>query len=218
MLSAATGGEVPPEPKAEPEAAKADEPAAPEAPAEPPPPPVYEPFVLPEGVNLEVEKLTGFTGLLGEYEQRIAADPKTAHVAFQELGQKLVDLYIAESRSAAEQLAVLQRENWDRTVDDWRSRFRQDPEIGGNRQDTSLKRMGGLMVMYGQHAGADRLQAVRDAFTLTGAGDHLEVLRFVNWMASRLVETPRIVTPTLPSTPVRNGSRAERLYKNTGVA
>lgn len=207
--------------------AKAEDPAKPEVkaedpkpveakvePAKPLPAPTYEKFTLPEGVTVTEEKIGSFTGILGEYENKIAADPTQAHSVVQDLGQKLVDFYVGEMKEGAERNARLQRETWDRTIEGWRGEFRDDPDIGGNRSDTSLSRMGALLEMYGQKAGTERLSKLRDVFTATGAGDNPEVLRFVHWAASRLVETPRPVAAITPRAPVIT-SRAQRLYRNT---
>lgn len=214
ILSEATA-----EPLAEPEKPVEPEAKAEETkPAEPLPPPTYEAFKLPEGVTLAEDKLGEFTGVLGEFEQKVAADPAQAHAAAQEFGQKLLDLYVSESRAAADRYTQLQQETWQRTIEQWKADFRADPELGRNRRETTLKQMGGLMDLYGQTVGPDKLQAVRDVFTMTGAGDHPEVLRFVNWAASRLTETARPVVPMMPRAPVPGASRAARLYKNTNGA
>jgi hypothetical protein len=44
-------------------------------PVEPAVAPTYEPFKLPEGVKLDEKPLNEFTGLLGDIESKIAADP-----------------------------------------------------------------------------------------------------------------------------------------------
>ncbi len=166
-------------------------------------------------MTLADEKLTAFTGILGEYENKIISNPAEAHAMVQEMGQKMVDLYVTESREAADRYTRLQRDNWDRTIEGWRSEFRDDPEIGGNRADTSPSRMGGLLEMYGQKAGSDHLSKLRDVLTFTGAGDHPEMLRFVNWAASRLVETAKPVAAIGPRGPSQTLSRSQRLYRNT---
>jgi hypothetical protein len=228
ILSEATSTEplVPEEP-AKTEEVKAEEPKAEEAKTEdvkeavkePLPTPVYDAFTLPEGVTLTDDKVSAFTGLLGEAEQKIHADPAQMHAAMQEFGQKAVDLYIAEVKEATERSARFQRETWDRTIGEWQQKFRDDPEIGKNRQDTTLQRIGSLLNLYGQQMGVERETAVRDAYALTGAGNHPEVLRWANWMASRLTETPRIVTPMMPKSPTRaNLTPAQRLYSKTSGA
>ncbi len=215
LLSEAKPDE-PAKPETKPAETKAEEPKAETVaePAKPSAPPKYESFALPDGVTIADEKMGAYTGILGEYENKIIADPAQAHAMVQEMGQKLVDFYVGEMRDNAERTARMQRDTWDRTIETWRGEFRDDPEIGGNRTDTSLARMGGLLEMYGQKAGSDRLSKLRDVFTTTGAGDNPEVLRFVNWAASRLVETPRPVAAITPRAPVVT-SRAQRLYRNT---
>ncbi len=205
--------EAAPEVKEEP---KAEEPKE-EVKKEPPPPPTYDAFSVPDGVTLTTDQLGSVTGILGETESRISTDPLQAHAAMQEMGQKFVDLYVAESRAAAERYTRFQADNWNRTIEGWRGEFREDPDIGGNRADTSLARMGGLLEMYGQSAGGERLSKLRDVLTFTGAGDNPDMLRFVNWAASRLVETSRPVAAVGPRAPVVT-SRAQRLYRNSSGA
>lgn len=212
LLSEATEAKPPAE---EVKPAEVEAAAEPPKPTEPAPPPTYEPFKLPEGVKFEDEKLGAFTGVLGEFEQKIAADPTQAHAAAQEMGQKLIDLYIAESQAQAAALAKANADAYQRMREDWLQKFREDPQIGGNRQNTSVARMGALMDRYQSEAGPEARQALGDALALTGAGDHHEVLRFVHWAAQRLTETARIVTPMMPRQPVRSGSRADRLYRNS---
>ena len=202
ILSAATEAETP-EPAAEA--------PAPEAPAEPVAAPTYE-FKPPEGVTLDPAKVGTFSAIVADAETRIAADPAQAHAVLQEFGQKLVELHIAEAREAAERYTQLQMDNWKRTNEDWQAQFRNDPEIGKNRQETTLLRMGALMDMYGREAGPERLTALRDILTNTGAGNNLEVLRWTNWMARKVTETSRVVVPMMPRAPQQAGSKAERLY------
>lgn len=211
ILSEAAAAEVPSAESAEPvpETKVADPPAA----------PTYEPFKTPEGIKLDDAKVGTFTGLLGELESKIAADPTASHAAVQELGQKLVDLYTSEFTAAtmrySEAYTQAQLDGWKQTQDQWRADFHNDPELGKNRAETTLTRMGALMDMYGQTAGPERLTALRDVLTNTGAGNNIETLRFVNWAARRLTETSRVVVPMVPRQPQQTGGKAERLYKNS---
>jgi hypothetical protein len=208
------------------EAAAATEAPAPEAPAPEAPaaevkpetaavvPPTYEPFTFPEGVTIASERLEPFTGLLGEFEARVTADPAQAHAAAQEFGQKVLGLYIAQAQADAARFSAANAEAFKSLREQWTADFKNDPDIGKNRMQTSLTRMGGLMDMYGQSAGAERLKGLREVMSLTGAGDNPEVLRFVNWAASRLGETSRPVAAPMARAPVV-GSKAQRLYKNS---
>jgi hypothetical protein len=186
----------------------------PEAPPEPVTLPAYEPFTAPEGVTLDPEQVGRFTGLLGEYEQKLAADPTAAHAATQELGQKIVDLYIAEQQESAQRHARLMAENWTRTREAWVSEFREDPDIGGARQDQTVAKAGAMLELYGQRVGPEREAALRSVMDLTGAGDNPEVLRFMNWAADFAIERPRMIAARGPTGPQPVG-RAARLYRNS---
>ena len=184
------------------------------APAEPLPLPSYEPFSLPEGVALDQERQSVFTAILGETENKIVTSPAEAHALVQEMGQKLVNLYLEEAQANSERLAQHQQQVWTQTREQWVSEFKDDPEIGGNRRDTTLASCGAMVELYGRQVGAQQEQALRDAMTLTGAGDHPELLRFINWAAGFAVERPRMVaaSPAQQTVPL---TRAQRLYRNS---
>lgn len=211
LLSDASSETKPPE-----ETKPAEEPKA-EAEALPPaevPLPKYEDFKIPDGITVNDEQLGAFTGILGEIENKIAADPAAAHAAVQEMGQRMLDLYAQQTAEASQRMARLQHDTWVRTREGWVSNFRADPEIGGNQQNTTIQRCGALLEQYGRNNGADREGALRDVFSMTGAGDHPEVLRFLNWLADYAVEKPRVVAAITPRAP-QAGTRAERLYRNS---
>jgi hypothetical protein len=210
VLSTATGEKAAEAPAAEVAAPEAEKP-----PPEPAPLPTYEAFKFPEGVTPDETQVSAFTGILGEFERRIAADPAQAHAAAQEMGQKFVDLYAAQSKADGERWAQLLAERWQRTQDDWIAQGKKDPEVGKNRYETSVQRAGAVIEMYGRKHGAERETAVRDAFGLTGAGNHPALLHFFDYLARQMTEAPtRMVPARVPSAP-QPGSKATRLYRNT---
>ncbi len=209
LLSQAKADSTAPPPAEQPQA----EQQQPEQPQEIPLP-TYEAFTMPEGVTLDEKPLGEFTNLLGEYERQLAAPDADRHTATQELGQKLVDLYIAETRANAERYFQNQRDTWTRTREQWLSDFREDPEIGGNRQDTTVARCGAVLELYGQRVGPQQEKALRDVMGVTGAGDNPEILRFINWVSSFVVENARMVPAAAPRAPVFT-SRAERMYRRS---
>lgn len=210
LLSEAKSEETKPAEEAKPEEPKAEaEPAKPETPL-----PTYEAFKIPEGITVDDAQMGAFTGILGELENKLAADPASAHAVMQEMGQRMLDLYATETAEAAQRMSRLQHDTWVRTREGWVSDFRADPEIGGNRQNTTIQRCGALLELYGRSVGADREGALRDVFSMTGSGDHPEVLRFMNWLADYAVEKPRVVAALAPRAP-QPGTRAERLYRNS---
>jgi hypothetical protein len=209
------------------EPAKPDEPKKEEAPPdaepkkeEPKPaevvPPTYEAFTVPEGVTLDSERTAAFGSLLGEYEVKLGADPAANHAAMQEMGQKMVDLYVHEMQEQANRMARLQKDTWDRVTEEWLQEFRDDPEMGGRNQQKTVQRMGALLNQYGQNVGSDLEAKAREAFAVTGAGNNPHVLRLFNWMANRLVERPRPVPALVPRAPTVPTTRAQRMYRNSG--
>ena len=117
--------DVKPEDKKD-DAAKTDpDPKA--ATAEAPPAPIkYDAFKLPDGIKLDDKELGKFTELAGK-----AQIP-------QDVAQSLVDLYVAERQNDVTQAAANQRKVWDTLNDTWKTELRNDPELGGNRLETSL--------------------------------------------------------------------------------
>jgi hypothetical protein len=108
------------------EAAKADPDAKEATAAEPPAPIKYEAFKLPDGIKLDDKELTKFTEFAGN-----AQIP-------QDVAQGLVDLYVAERQNDAALARAEQRKTWDTLNDTWKTDLRNDPELGGNRLETSL--------------------------------------------------------------------------------
>lgn len=205
---------APEAPKAEAEAPKTDAaPAAEAAPTEPAPPPTFEAFTIPEGVTLDDAKLGDFTKALGEFESGTKAD----HAQVQALGQRLVDMYTAEAKDLVQRIQTNQVETWNRTREGWIEEFRKDPEIGGNRQQTTLSQCALVIERFGAESGAENEAALRDAFKVTGIGDHPAMIRFINWASKFATERARPVAAVVPKPPVAN-TRAQRRYGNQNGA
>lgn len=193
-----------------PEEVKAEEKPAAEAPKAEEPAivlPTYEKFTLPEGVTLQDEKVGEFTKLLGEFETSSKAD----HAATQAFGQKMVDLYTKEAAELSERVSKNQVDVWNRTREGWKENFRKDREIGGNRQQTTLKQCKAVLDRYKSSAGDDRYAALTQTFSLTGAGDHPAMIHFINWSSQFATERARPVAAVVPKSPNPN-SRAQRRY------
>ena len=94
--------------------------------AQPPAPIKYEAFKIPDGVKLDDKEMAKFTEIVGN-----------AQVP-QDVAQKLVDLYLEDQPKLVEALRAEQRKHWNTLNDTWMTETRNDPEIGGNRIDTSL--------------------------------------------------------------------------------
>lgn len=186
-----------------PKPAEAAAPAPAPAPAEPPPAPTYEPFTLPEGVTLEAEKVSELTKLLGETELATKAD----HGAMQGLGQKLVDMYIAESKRVAD----AQQQSWIRTRDEWRNTFIADEQIGGARREATLRDCAKVIEDFGGNA--EQQAQLRQAFGITGMGDHPALIRLLNNVAKVTNEPTKTATGTPAA--ARPASKSARRYNNS---
>ena len=113
--------------RAEADAAKATDPEKQDAtPPEAPAPIKYEAFKIPDGVKLDDKKLTEFSELVGAAQLP------------QEKAQALVDMYVNEMPRLVSELRAEQRKAWDTLNDTWKTELRNDPELGGNRLETSL--------------------------------------------------------------------------------
>lgn len=160
------------------------EPAAPEAaPAEPV---KYEAFNLPDNFVPDPKGMEEFTSILGESR------------GSQELGQKLVDLYVREA-------AKMQQAAYDafsKTVETWSNEAKADPEIGGNRLETNLRQAGSVIERFGS-------QALRDVFNLTGVGNHPEMIRFLSKVGAFMAEPNPVPATKAPAPPK---TRAAKRY------
>ena len=150
--------------------APAAEPAADATPKEEPTPSdepaqvaSYENFVLPDGVAVEPEKLGKFTEILGE------------HKASQALGQQLVDLFAVEVKAVREAALAEAESSKAALVKQWGEQFEKDPEIGGNRKDTTVNAARSFISKY---AGTPEQQTeFRQLMETTGLGNHPAVIR-----------------------------------------
>lgn len=191
---------------------KAEEKPAAEPISEAAPLPKFEAFTLPEGLTRDDEQMGKFSNLLGQFE----VESKLPHELVQKHGQQLVDFYIEQQKQAGERMVQLQRDNWERMQDSWRTEFRDAPDIGKNRQDTTIRQCGALMERYGQMMGADKEASLRMAWRVTGAGNHPDVIRFLNWASQFAVERARPVAAIVPKQPVVK-SRATRRYAGSST-
>lgn len=170
--------------------------------------PKYGALKLPEGVKLEDAKVAAFDEMLGKFQNATKAD-QPAMEAFR---QELTDFYVKQQTEIAQRQQALQSETWNRVREVWKDKFRKDPEIGGNRHDTTVQQCGAMLERYANVVGADRAAELRVAFRLTGMGDHPEMIRFVNWASQFTTERSRPVAATVPTSPSRPQTRGARRY------
>ncbi len=172
----------------------------PEAPSEP----VNYEFKLPEGVPVNQEALAAFTGMLAE------------HKLPAEHGQKLIDLHLAEIDRLRQQMAEHQQQVFDQTRETWRQQFEQDPELGGNRRQTTINTAVGFL----RHFASDDAHFNRliQAGEVTGWNDHPDFIRLLANAAKGLATLYREPSPIVPMSPApQNTSRYSRRYGASGA-
>jgi len=155
-------------------------------------PVTYEAFKLPEGFEVDEKDMTDYRNILSEFK------------APQELGQKLIDLYTRET----EKLVAHQREQWTKTLDTWKNDVLSDPELGGNRLQTVLKRCSSVLTEFGS-------PELRQMLDVSGLGNHVEMVRFIDKVA-RFMSEPKPVPASTPA-PQPKPSRAQRRYARSGA-
>lgn len=153
------------DPAKEAKAEPAKEPAKEAAAAEPPAPIKYETFKIPDAIKLDDKELAKFTEIAS------AAGIK------QDQAQSLIDLYIADATRMRQDLQTEQRRTWDTLNDTWKDGTRKDPQIGGNRLETSLSMAKAFIEEYGGTP-----EQVRDLIAHTtnnGMGNYVNFIRLM---------------------------------------
>lgn len=172
--------------------------AEPEKPVELPPI-AYEAFTLPEGVSLQGERFDALKSALSE--SRV----DQAHA------QKFVDMHVAEVLRERSQWREQQSKAWIDANAAWIEQVKADPEIGGNRLETSLT---AAKTLLGQlmHTPEEKAE-LQQALTMTGAGNHPIIIKAFARAAAMMKEG----APPATAQPKPQLSPAQRRYtSNTG--
>lgn len=96
---------------------------------------------------------------------------------------------------------------WDEMQTTWQTEVKNDPDVGGVKQEEALTRISKLVDQYGT-------PELRGAFDLTGAGNNVHVIKFLDKIARELGE-PGSVSGK-PADNKEQKTLAERLYPNQG--
>lgn len=168
--------------------------------------PTYEAFTLPEGVTLENERLSDFTKTLAEFETNTKAD----HAEVQKLGQQLVDRYVTDVTKTIERYNENVMNQWEKQKNEWKDSFIADPEIGGNRQETTLN---SAKEFIRTHGGTSEQQSeFLKLMGSTGVGNHPAMIRMLaNAMNANREGKPLPATKPMPE----QRSKVVSRYGNT---
>lgn len=171
---------------------------------EPAPLPTYDAFTLPEGATLEAEKLGTFNKMLGEFESLTKAD----HAEAQKFGQQLIDRHIAEVQDSIQRYHQTLVDSWEREKSDWVGQFKSDPELGGNRMETTINTGRNIISTYG--GTPEQQKEFRDALVRTGMEGHPGMIRLLaNIAKSPMVQEGR---PLPAKAPAMKQSKPNKFY------
>lgn len=174
---------------------------------EPAPLPVYEQWKLPEDLKLDEKDSTEFNTLLGELQNTTKSDGEV----FQKFGQSLVDKHIAAVNTTVGRVHEAYQTAWQKQTDGWRESFIKDPEIGGKRQETTIRLANEFIDTHG--GTAENKAAFREIMKQTGLGVHPEVMRLLSSAMSRMSEGK----PLPANPPMASVSKTQKWYgKKTG--
>jgi hypothetical protein len=148
----------------------------------------YKDFAMPEGVELDAEALEKFTPVAKELNLD------------QDQAQKLVDFYAAE-RTKLEQGVF---DNWQKTQTEWQETVKSDEEVGGAEMEEKL----GIANKALEKFGGEKLS---EALLATGAGNHVEVVRFAYRVGKAMSED---TIGTNSAAPKNELDRAKLLFPN----
>lgn len=174
--------------------------------AEPAPPPTFEPFTLPEGATLEPERIGDFTNLLGAFEGQTKAD----HAAVQALGQQLIDRHVSEVQRVVAEVHKANVNAWDNLKTTWKDQFLSDPEIGGNRWQTTVDSATNFIRTHG---GTEVEQAeFHHLMNESGLGNHRVMIRILARAGLAMSEG----RPLAAQAPTMQLSKTQKLYGRAG--
>jgi hypothetical protein len=170
------------------------------APAEAPPAVTWSDFTLPEGVKLDDSSLGTFKEVLG------------GELPPQERGQRLIDMHIAEVQRRDQVLSEHQIQVWNDTQAQWKEAVKADPELGGNRFNTTIQTCISAVNRFGgnEQQRAELLQAL----DFTGAGNNPAIIRLISNMANRLQEGSPM---TQSAAPKPQQTREQKRYNASGA-
>lgn len=189
-----------PEVKEAPEAPKEAEKAQSDEPA---PAPVFEKFVTPENIKLDEQRTKEFTDILSELEVKSKAE----HALVQEFGQKAVDFHLQEVQKAQTDLVQFYQKEWDNQKVKWKNDFLADPDIGGNRMQTTVDSALSFIRTHGGNAEQQtELRALMDS---SGLGNNKAIIRlFANAGKAMSEGKPLAASVPIP----QSKTKTETLY------
>ena len=188
--------ETPAEPTAPVETKQAD------ATVEPVALPTYEKFTLPEGSVADEARLSQLSQLLGELE-----NSKGDHAIHQANGQKLVDMHVAGIKAANDTLIKGFQDHWEKQRTAWADDFKNDPDIGGKRQETTLSKAREFIATHGGDAESQKV--IYDVLNSSGLCNHKAMIGLFAKAMTGMREGQPLTAQVPPAAPQ---SKIQRMY------
>lgn len=140
---------------------------------EPAPLPTYEAFKFPDDVTVDNDRLSDFTKSLAEFEN----NSKASHEEVQKLGQSLVDRHVEEVRNALTRQMDGIVKQWNDKKAEWVNEFKNDPDLGGKRYETSISEAKEFIRTHG--GTPEQINSFYQALKDTGMEAHPAMIRFL---------------------------------------
>jgi len=140
--------------------------------------PVYE-FKLPENVTLDKEPMDAFTKLLGEIETG-----KLDHAGLQEKGQALIEMHTKSLSDSINRLNDYYAQIHEKQKNDWFETFKKDPEIGGEKVESTVKAVRNAIDSFGGNP--EQITELRTEMKNSGYGNHPALIRLINNMQQKI--------------------------------
>lgn len=141
----------------------------------------YQDFKLPDGVEMDKDSLGKATGVF-----KSLTGPPT-----QEQAQTLIDIYTENAQKFAQNMVKQQYDKYIETRVSWQQQVKDDAELGGSKFQSTMANVAKARDFFLRDPAHRKDFA--DAMELTGAGDHLAQIRFMN-AVGKMIKDDKIIT------------------------
>jgi hypothetical protein len=119
-------------------------------------------LTIPEGLTLE-----------GEFGEKFLSIVNDDNLTRQQRANALLELQRDSQKAASETASA----RWGDLQTEWQKQVTEDPEVGGANLTTSLKNVSNTLAQFTTND--EELQKLKTAFDETGAGNRVEIVKFL---------------------------------------
>lgn len=143
-------------------------------------PATLEDMNLPEGVVMDEAKGTKFLGLIN------------GNLSPADLGRQILEMQMEEAKKADLDATEASNAEWNTLQKEWKEKTEALPDIGGTELKRTLSTIKQGLTLMGA------TDKTFQAFDITGAGNHPEVIRVLYALTQSLVEHPPVTGTVAP--------------------